>query len=301
MTDIFYITNPNSRRITDSEALAHLFSPSVAQSVRRFHQSLPKYEPTPLVSLNHLAHNLQVSNIWIKDESFRFGLNAFKVLGASYAVAYILAQKINTDEHKLTFDLIQSHNDKEIRAITLAAATDGNHGRAVAWAAQQLGCKAVVYMPTGSSLIRFNAIKAHGAEAHIIEGNYDDAVHFAAKQAQKNGWVLVQDTSWEGYEEIPIRIMQGYLTIIDEALEQLEGDTPTHIFVQCGVGSLAAASQAYVLELFGVDRPTFVVVEPLQAACFYKSMAEYDGDPKKVSGDLNTIMAGLACGEPSVL
>jgi len=156
-------------------------------------------------------------------------------------------------------------------------------------------------MPQGSSRARFEAIKQYGAQTEIIKGNYDDAVHWAAEQAQRNGWILVQDTAWEGYEEIPTRIIQGYLTLLHETLEQLGGKIPTHVFVQCGVGSLASGVQAYLVELFGMRRPRFIVVEPERASCFYESMSINDGNLHKISGDLNTIMAGLACGEPGLL
>ena len=300
--EISYILNAEARKRAPSGSLTEAFSLPVAQSVRRFHQSFPQYNPTPLVTLTNLARNLRVDNIWIKDESYRFGLNAFKVLGASYAIACVIGGKLGIPESNLSFHIFNSAPIREkLRGTTFVTATDGNHGRAVAWAAQKLGVNAVVYMPQGSSRARFEAIKQYGAQTEIIEGNYDDAVHWAAGQAQKNGWVLVQDTAWEGYEEIPTRILQGYLTILHEALEQLGDKIPTHIFVQCGVGSLASALQAYLVELFGMRRPKFIVVEPEKAACFYESMLINDGNPHRISGDLNTIMAGLACGQPGLL
>ena len=278
------------------------FSPFIAHYVRKFHQTFPYYTPTPLVKLAHLADMMRVSHIWIKDESHRFGLNAFKVLGATHGLAYLIAQRLKMNAQELSFDLLHAPSAKEKLAdTTFVTATDGNHGRAVAWAAQQLGCSAVVYLPKGTSAARYESIKVHGAQTYIIDGTYDDAVQQAIEQAQKQGWILLQDTAREGYEEIPLKIMQGYLTILHEALEQLEEEIPTHVFVQCGVGSLAAASQAYLFELFGDERPLFAVVEPTRAACFYEPMATHKRTPKKLSGNLNTIMAGLACGEPSTL
>jgi diaminopropionate ammonia-lyase len=300
--EISYILNAEARKRASSGSLTEAFSLSVAQSVRRFHQSFRQYNPTPLVTLTNLARSLRVANIWIKDESYRFGLNAFKVLGASYAIACVIGGKLGIPENNLSFHIFNSAPIREkLRGTTFVTATDGNHGRAVAWAAQKLGVNAVVYMPQGSSRARFEAIKQYGAQVEIIEGNYDDAVHRAAGQAQKNGWILVQDSAWEGYEEIPTRIVQGYLTIMHEAFEQLDGKIPTHVFVQCGVGSLASAVQAYLVELFGMRSPRFIVVEPERASCFYKSMSINDGNPHKISGDLDTIMAGLACGEPGLL
>ncbi|MCD6266339.1 MAG: diaminopropionate ammonia-lyase [Deltaproteobacteria bacterium] len=299
---ITYIVNQFSRKKDVVKASTDSFSPSTAHSARKFHQTFPDYTPTPLVKLTHLADMLRVSNIWIKDESHRFGLNAFKVLGATHGLAYLLAQRLEMNTQELSFDLPHKPSAKEVLAdTTLVTATDGNHGRAVAWAAQQLRCRAVVYLPKGASTARYESIKAHGAQTLIIDGTYDDAVKQAAEQAQKQGWILLQDTAREGYEEIPLKIMQGYLTILHEALEQLEGEIPTHVLVQCGVGSLAGASQAYLCELFGDKRPLFVVVEPTRAACFYEPMATHRRMPKKLSGNLNTIMAGLACGEPSAL
>jgi diaminopropionate ammonia-lyase len=299
---ITYISNPLSRKRDAVKASTDFFSPSAAHSVRKFHQTFPDYTPTPLARLAHLADMLQIANIWVKDESYRFGLNAFKVLGAIHGLAYLVAHRLKVNAQELCFDLLNARSTKERLAdTTFVTATDGNHGRAVAWAAQQLGCNAVVYLPKLTSVARYEAIKAHGAQALVIEGNYDDAVQQATEHAQKHGWILVQDTAREGYEEIPAKIMQGYLTILHEALEQLEGEIPTHVFVQCGVGSLAAATQAYLFELFGEARPIFAVVEPTRAACFYESMSAHDRRPKKLRGNLDTIMAGLACGEPSTL
>jgi diaminopropionate ammonia-lyase len=299
---IKYIVNQLSRKRAMVKASTDSFSPLTAHCVRKFHQTFPDYTPTPLVKLTHLADMLGVSHIWIKDESHRFGLNAFKVLGATHGLAYLIAQQLKTNAQELSFDLLHAPSAKEKLAdTTFVTATDGNHGRAVAWAAQQLGCNAVVYLPKGTSTARYESIKAHGAQTLIIDGTYDDAAQEAGEQAQKQGWILLQDTAREGYEEIPLKIMQGYLTILHEALEQLEGEIPTHVFVQCGVGSLAAASQAYLFELFGDQRPLLTVVEPTRAACFYEPMATHKRTPQKLSGNLNTIMAGLACGEPSTL
>ncbi|NIM20204.1 MAG: diaminopropionate ammonia-lyase [Candidatus Latescibacteria bacterium] len=300
--DISYVANPRSRRRYDAKTLTKSYSPSVASSVRAFHRSIPRYKPTPLTMLPHLAYGLQVNNIWVKDESYRFCLNAFKILGASYAMAHLLAEKLGLRPESLAFDqLLSEPCRKKLQDITVATATDGNHGRAVAWMAKQIGCKSVVYMPQGTSRSRYDAVKSHGAKTIVIDGSYDEAVRLARSKAEEHGWLLIQDSAWEGYEEIPTLIMQGYLTILNETLDQLEGETPTHVFVQCGVGSLAASLQAYLYELFGRNRPLLAVVEPSQAACFHESMRNYDGKPKKATGDLSTAMAGLACGEPSLL
>lgn len=274
----------------------------MARQARDFHETMPDYQPTPLPSLVELSKYLKVDKIWVKDESHRFGLNAFKVLGASYAITSALSERIGCENRPVSLSLFQnSEAQRQLRQTTVITATDGNHGRAVAWSAQQLGCNSVVYMPKGSSRIRLENIRACGAKASMIDGNYDDAVRLAAKKAEENDWILMQDTAWPGYKSIPLLIMQGYLTMFDEAFEQLGDDVPTHVFIQCGVGSFAASLQAYLVAKLGDDRPLVAIVEPTKAACFYESIVAGDGKPRKAKGNLHTIMAGLACGEPSTL
>lgn len=272
----------------------------IATSVANFHESLPNYKPTPLVRLSSLADKLGIDELLIKDESQRFELNAFKVLGASYAIAKVLGNKLNLGDYELTYERILSEKSK-FQEITFVTATDGNHGRAVAWAAEKFSSKAIVYMPKGSSLARLKAIKQFGSEASITDKNYDDTIIYAEKMAKDNGWVLLQDTSWDGYEEVPIHIMQGYFTLITEFLRQEQNIWPTHVFVQAGVGSLAAAILAYLYNLTNKTTPIFVVVEPQGAPCLYESIKLCDGEPYRIKGDLATIMSGLACGEPSHL
>jgi len=300
--ELSLILNPEARSEGKEEDLTLPFSYSHAMKAVEFHRSFPQYHPTPLLRLANLAHSLGISDIYVKDESCRFGLKAFKVLGAAYAIAHAVAERMGIDENTVSFSLFESDSIRQkLSRFTLVTATDGNHGCAVAWTAQRLGCRALVYMPRNSALPRIEAIRNQGAAVEIVDGNYDDAVRRAAGRAREHSSLLVQDTAWKGYERIPLRIMQGYLTIIVEALEQLDGGSLTHVFVQCGVGSLAAALQAYFAESFKADRPTFIVVEPREAACFYESMAANDGAPHAVRGDLPTIMAGLACGEPNIL
>jgi len=186
--------------------------------------------------------------------------------------------------------------------ITLTTATDGNHGRALAWTGRQLGLPVVVYLPALSTPCLVQRIRDEGAQTIIVDGNYDEAVRQATKDAAQDGRLLVQDTAWEGYEDIPRCIMQGYGTLMDEACEQArsQGQPPfTHVLLQAGVGSLAAAMQAYLCALTGTDRPITVILEPLQADCLLRSIREHDGVPRVVSGALDTIMAGLACGRPN--
>ena len=197
-----------------------LTSPGEAERARRFHSGLPGYAPTPLVSLDGLAHSLGVSKIWIKDESKRFGLNAFKALGGSYAMARCLSEKLGKPLEEMSFEeLCAPAARRALGDITFVTATDGNHGRGVAWAARLLGQKAVVYMPKGSAAERLENIRAQGAQAEITEYNYDDAVRLANRMAEEHGWILIQDTAWPGYEEIPAHIMQGYTTLAAETLQ----------------------------------------------------------------------------------
>ncbi|MDR1702116.1 MAG: diaminopropionate ammonia-lyase, partial [Sporomusaceae bacterium] len=221
---------------------------------KTFHQSFPLYSQTPLVSLPNLAAALGVKNIFVKDESHRFGLNAFKVLGGSFAMAKYLAQKLGQDIAELPHSaIIKPEIRQKLGAITFVTATDGNHGRGVAWTANKLKQKAVVYLPLGSSETRLANILAEGADASITKMNYDDCVRQAAQYAAATGAVVVQDTAWDGYEEIPAWIMQGYGTLAWEAIEQLQEnniDRPTHIFLQAGVGSFAGAVQGFFASIY---------------------------------------------------
>jgi diaminopropionate ammonia-lyase len=285
-------------------ALPVEFSEDAARKVRRFHRQLPGYRPTRLIGLNRLSDAWGVGNIFVKDESTRFDLKAFKVLGGSYAVARLICQKLGKRLEDVDFDdLMQDGVREKIGPLTLTTATDGNHGRGVAWAAEQFGQQAVVYMPKGSARSRVNNIRSHGAVVEVTDLNYDDTVRLCRRTARKNGWHVVQDTAWEGYTDIPLWIMQGYLTMCAEATGQMarQGARPTHVFVQAGVGALAGAVVGYFANKFKADPPRFIMIEPVNAACFFKSMVAGDGRPHAVTGDLDTIMVGLACGEPSPL
>lgn len=299
---ISWVTNPGARQSGQIKADTSQFSCAATSHVRNFHRTLPSFQPTPLAKLDNLARHLGVAGIRVKDESHRCGLNAFKILGASFALCTHLAQKLNLSPENLSFSQFQSPElNQRAKDITCITATDGNHGKAVAWAAKQLGCRAVIFMPRGTTSARLESIRNLGADASIIDGNYDDAVQLAADRARRNHWLLIQDTAWVGYEDIPLQVMQGYLTMFDEAVEQMGPDRPTHVFIQCGVGSLAGSLQGYLVEKYGGQRPLLTVVEPTRAACYYQSIKAMDGKPHKVSGNLNTIMAGLACGDPSII
>ncbi len=275
----------------------------VVNNAQKFHSSFSQYQPTPLVELKNLARLLGVKNILIKDESYRFGLNAFKVLGGSFAIAKYIAEKIGVDIEDLPAERLMSQEIKDkLGDVTFVTATDGNHGRGVAWAAEQLGQKAVVVMPDGSAIERRDKIRAHGAKCDIMEGmNYDECVRFANKYAEENNGVMVQDTAWPGYEKIPTWIIQGYATMAKEAKDQVEelGFKPTHVFAQAGVGSLATGVTGYFSSVYqGEEKPFIGVIEPEQANCNFITAQANDGEIHNVTGEMNTIMAGLACGEP---
>lgn len=269
-----------------------------AKRVKRFHAGFPVYKTTPLVELKNTAKELGLNNVYVKDESYRFGLNAFKVLGGSFAIGNYLAKKLGKNIEEMPYEtLISDEMKAQLGDITFVTATDGNHGRGVAWTARQLKQHSVVYMPRGSSKERLANIQAEGADASITELNYDAAVRLANAQAEEKGWVMVQDTAWEGYEDIPGWIMQGYGTMGYEAYTQMT-EKPTHIFLQAGVGSLAGAITGFYASIYGEERPIITIVEPNKADCIFQTADAGDGKLRFTTGEMDTIMAGLACGEP---
>jgi diaminopropionate ammonia-lyase len=283
----------------------NIINADVAKEVKSFHESFPMYIETPLRDMKNLAKELGIGAIYVKDESYRFGLNAFKVLGGSYSIGKYLAKRLNRSISDLPYEeLISEKVKKELGDIVFVTATDGNHGRGVAWTAKELKQKSVVYMPKGSAKERLDNILAEGADASIMDMNYDEAVRLANKMAEEKGWVMVQDTAWEGYEDIPTWIIQGYSTMGYEAYEQLlrlGENKPTHIFLQAGVGSMASAIAGLFSAIYGEDRPIITIVEPNKADCLYKTAEANDGELRFVTGDMDTIMAGLACGEPCTI
>ena len=272
------------------------FDKAAVKKARDFHKSMwGYYKPTHLVELKELAAWLGVKSIFVKDESKRFGLKSFKALGGSYAIACYLAKRLGKHIENISFDYLASDAIRErLGRVTFATATDGNHGRGIAWMARILGFPSVVYMPKGSAQARSEAIAKEGAAVKITEENYDDTVRMLVTDAARNGWTVVQDTAWPGYEEIPLWIMQGYTTMVGEALEALP-EPPTHVFAQAGVGSMAGAAQAVIASYGYAEEPIFTVLEASAANCFFRSFEQ--GKMVAVGGELNTIMAGLACGE----
>ena len=298
------VMNPaNPRRSRDEAYGARrseiLGAAALAQAEREL-SGWQGYAPTPLHALPALALALGVQSLHYKDEGGRFGLGSFKALGGAYAVARLLCRELGARLGRPldTRDLQQPDIRALSAGITVTCATDGNHGRSVAWGAQLFGCACVIYVHATVSAGRAEAIAAYGARVVRTPGNYDDAVRRADADAREQGRFVISDTSYPGYMDVPRDVMQGYQLMVQEAAAQI-GARPTHIFVQAGVGGLAAAVCAYFWERDGAARPQFIVVEPERAACLLESARA--GELRAVEGELDTLMAGLACGEVSLL
>lgn len=281
---------------------ASRFTLERAREALSFHRTVPGYAPTPLKSLPALAAKLGVRAFLVKDESPRFGLNAFKGLGGSFCVAKLLSEKLGSASVLPFPELKAALQSRRIPAQPLVTATDGNHGRGIAWIAGLLGLPATVLMPAGSSPERLENIRALGARARITDLNYDDTVRLAAETARRSGALLVQDTAWPGYVRIPDLIMQGYTTMgLEIAKELPEGARPTHVFLQAGVGAMAGAMTGFFSSLYGDSKPVITVAEPRAADCVFRTAEAADGKLHAVRGALSTLMAGLACGEPCTI
>jgi len=270
-------------------------------AARREIASWPGYAPTPLLDMQALASELGIGQLWLKDEAHRFGLKSFKALGGAYAVLGVLRHVLEHD-HGLTdvssADLRGGKYADQVADITVCCATDGNHGRSVAWGAQIFGCRCNIHLHEHVSQGREDAIAAYGAHIIRVSGHYDDSVRAATEDAAREGWHLVSDTAWIGYEDMASRVMQGYTTLTAEVLEQLPAEArPSHVFLQAGVGGLAAAVAGPLWEVWGDARPRIIVVEPESADCVFRSIAA--GALTNVPGDLSTFMACLAAGEMS--
>lgn len=275
-------------------------SVEAAREVERFLRHREGHKETPLLSLTSLAREIGVGSIHLKDEGHRLGLGSFKALGGSYAVIRLVLEEAR---RRLGRDVdVAELNISEVKAIaremTVACATDGNHGRSVAQGAQLVGAKCAIFVHSGVSDERITAIARYGAQMIRVDGNYDDSVDEASRVAAEKGWITVSDTSWPGYERIPALVMQGYTAVVSEALRQLPRP-PTHVFVQAGVGGIAAAVAGHFSVLFGKNRPFFTVVEPARAACLFESARA--GRAVKVNHGQSTVMAMLECYQPSLI
>ncbi|WP_457579995.1 diaminopropionate ammonia-lyase [Ensifer canadensis] len=279
---------------------AEMLSIAAAAEVERQLSRRGDHRPTPLHSLPALAAELGVGAIFVKDEGHRLGLGSFKALGGSYAVIRLVLDEVrkqtglDVDIHDLTRPDVRA----VAREMTFGCATDGNHGRSVAMGAELVGAKSVIFVHSGVSQKRIEAITHYGAEIVRVEGTYDDSVECAAKVCEDRGWTVVSDTSWPGYEYIPGLVMQGYTALLCEALREVD-TSPTHVFVQAGVGGIAAATAGHLALRYGRDRPRFVVVEPTRAACLLETAKA--GHPVKVPHGEPTVMAMLECYEPSLV
>ena len=300
-----FIENKFAIRAPYSDDLRAVMSVAKARESREWLSHWPQLnpQPTPLLSLAGLARSLGVAHIDLKDESRRAVLASFKALGAPIALVRLIQRKWPQRDFEAG-PLFRGKHARELQDFTVISATDGNHGRALAAAASDIGCRCVIVLHKNVSTERERSIAAHGATIVRIAGNYDASVQEAARLARDNGWLVVSDTSYDGYEDIPRDVMQGYGTIPAEILEQ-RGVSPgadcpyTHVFLQGGVGGLAAGVASYLWELYGARRPTFIVVEPRQADCLYQSAIA--GQAAHATGTVDSVMAGLACGETSPL
>ena len=297
-----HVGNSKSRRARCySDAQKAIISLEASRAVQNEICAWPGYQTTPLHRLESLASVLQLARLWYKDESQRFGLKSFKALGGAYAVAHQMQQVLfkKTGKQPSMSELLSGAYAKALADEVVTCATDGNHGRSVAWGARLFGCRCIIYVHRDVSIGRQQAMEALGAEVIRLDGNYDESVRQADANARFCGRILVSDTSYPGYLEIPRDVALGYTVMVAEVVRQLNGEIPTHVFIQGGVGGFASAVCGYFWELWGAQRPRFIVVEPEQANCLQRSALA--GKPVTVSGDLHTLMAGLACGEVSVL
>lgn len=298
----FHPNSGFSQSLSARQASTEAFSPDAVENVQR-HLACVHYQQTPLYELNALARSLGVGSILVKDEGQRSSLRSFKALGGGHAVVRLVLHEVGSalgrrlDAADVNLPSVRAG----AAALTVACATDGNHGRAVAAAARIVGCRSVIFVHEGVSESRADAIKAQGAEVIRVPGNYDDSVEYASRMATEHGWHVVSDTSWPGYEIIPTWVMQGYLVMAHEVVDQIQrlGQSVTHVFLQAGVGGFAAAVSAYLTNALGEAAPRIIVVEPDKAACLYESAR--NGWATRIVPQQATVMAMLECYEPSLI
>ena len=298
-----FVANPNARQeLSFSDGAEKSISAMGMKAAKQCVSIWDGYQVTSLTPLPGLAKELRISSLVYKDEGSRFGLGSFKALGGAYAVYQLLSRMITQAtgiEGINSADLKNGIYAEQIKDVTVSSATDGNHGRSVAWGAQQFGCNCVIYIHAEVSHGRLVALEEQGATVVRVDGNYDQSVHVCAEQSDSNGWHVVSDTSYEGYKEVPTNVMEGYSILASEIVDQVNLVPPTHVFVQGGVGGLAAAVNAAFWQEWETERPLFYIVEPDLAPCIYKSVE--DQAPTNVDVETETIMAGLSCGEISLV
>lgn len=297
-----HLANPRAnRKLGYPKVLRAILSIADAEEAYAEISAWTGYEATELHELKGISGQIGIARLWYKDEAQRFGLGSFKALGGAYAVFVQLKRAIEAQTGRTLSiqDLIDKHYADILSSVVVSCATDGNHGRSVAWGAQLFGCQSVIYIHRDVSPGREKAIAAYGAEVVRTRGNYDASVRRAAADAKKFNRIVVSDTSYQGYMEIPKYVALGYTVMLKEIVEQLRGEIPTHVFIQGGVGGLASAVCGYFWQYWAEKRPRMIIVEPEAANCLQESARA--GTPVKVEGDLNTLMAGLACGEVSLL
>ncbi|MCA0327757.1 MAG: diaminopropionate ammonia-lyase [Proteobacteria bacterium] len=297
------INNPRAMRAPYPAELAEIMSVAQAHQSRQWLAPWPGITPgaTPLIDLPDAAQRLGLARLALKDESMRSPLGSFKALGAPVA---LVRQILRLHPAWEPTAILDGRYAAQLADYTVISATDGNHGRGLAAAARDAGCRCVIVLHAHVSDEREQAIAAQGAQIVRLAGNYDESVQEAAHLAAANGWQVISDTSYAGYEDIPRDVMQGYGTIAEEVVEQTGGRAGqpgafTHVFLQGGVGGLAAGVASYFWEFHGAQRPRFLVVEPAQADCLLQSAIQ--GRPARATGSVDSVMAGLACGETSPL
>jgi len=279
-----------------------VLNPAGLQAARHEITTWPGYQATPLVSLPGLAKSANVAALLYKDEGWRFGLGSFKPVGGAYAVFRVIENEIRrtVGQQVTSTDMFAGQHRDAVSRVTICAATDGNHGRSVAWGSNMFGCRCVIYINEAVSEQREKAIASYGAEVRRVPGSFDDAVRMASQISAAEGWHVVPDTAAGGDVDAARNVTQGYALVADEIISQLSADErPSHLFLQAGVGGLASAICGQFWQAYGTERPISVIVEPPSAGCWFESFKA--GEPVTVSGELDSLMGGLACGEPSPL
>lgn len=293
-----------SSNIKDEEyKLCDFFTKENALQGIQFMKTLEEYKKTPLVNLKNLANKFSVKKIYVKDESKRMGLNAFKGIGVFYGVMKVICEKFDLDFKTITFDdLLKEPLKGKIQALTFIAATDGNHGKGLAWVSKKLGCSCHIYMPKNTTDARVKAIENFGATVTVTKENYDGTLRIAIDEAKRNNWEHIQDQTWQGYTAIPNLISEGYSIIAEEICQQMAEDgedRPTHVLLQAGAGTFALGIMGYYGNIYKDNKPNMFILEPENANCYFVS--KLNQKYTTVDGDLETVMAGLSVGEPNTV